>query len=407
MNKVFACLAVYLIGTLQTFAQIAPPKNLYEFDKDSSPRWSSFENPTAEKGRAAMENNGAKGHPSDALDPGETKLLLDVKTRGIVSRIWITIIDRSPEMLRSLRLEMFWDGESKPAVSVPFGDFFGMGLGKTASYHNALFANPEGRSFLCLVPMPFKKAARIQIINESKKRLSHIFYDINFQETTAWNENNLYFHAYWHRDTATQIGMDFELLPKIKARGRFLGVNIGVKENPVYENYWWGEGEVKVFLDGDTNFPTLSSTGTEDYIGTAWSQGAFFNDYAGCLAANKDSLGWAFYRYHIPDPIFFKTDCRVVMQQMGGNRKELVASLQAKGVPLLVAGFDDTKSPVKPLYKNGAVTDLSDPSFPPGFANFYRSDDVSATAYFYLGTPANDLPALQNLETRLYKLKSR
>jgi hypothetical protein len=153
----------------------------------------------------------------------------------------------------------------------------------------------------------------------------------------------------------------------------------------VYENYWWGEGEVKVFLDGDTNYPTLSSTGTEDYIGTAWSQGVFFNDYAGCLAANKDSLGWAFYRFHIPDPIFFKTDCRVVIQQMGGNRKELVAALQAKGVPLLVVGFDDTKSPVKPLYKNGAVTDLSDPSFPPGFANFYRSDDVSCYGLFLHG----------------------
>ncbi|MEP7109447.1 MAG: glycoside hydrolase family 172 protein [Ferruginibacter sp.] len=389
----------------EAFSQVSTGKNLYEFDRNSSPRWSSFENMTAEKGRAAMENNGAKGHPSDGLNPGETKLLLNVKTQGIINRMWITIIDRSPEMLRSLKIEMFWDDAAKPAVSVPFGDFFGMGLGKTASFHNALFANPEGRSFICYIPMPFKKAARIQITNESKKRLSHIFYDVNFQELAKWNEDNLYFHAYWHRDTATELAKDFELLPPIKGKGRFLGVNIGVNSNPVYENYWWGEGEVKMYLDGDQAFPTLAGTGTEDYIGTAWGQGEFFNDYAGCLLANKDSMGWAFYRYHIPDPIFFKSGCRVTLQQIGGNRKELVAELQSKGVPLIPVGLDDTKKQLQPLYERGKKVDLKDPSLPEGFANFYRSDDVSATAYFYLGSAAVELPALQPLSLRLYNLK--
>jgi hypothetical protein len=407
MNRILMLGTIYFALLSSSFGQNSSVKNWYEFDKNSSPRWSSFENRDAAKGRAAMENNGAKGHPSDGLDAGESKVLLNVKTQGIINRIWITINDRSPEMLRSLKLEMFWDNASEPAVSVPFGDFFGMGLGQTASYHNALFANPEGRSFLCLVPMPFKKAARIQLTNESSKRLSHVFYDIDFQELSAWNADYLYFHAFWQRDTATTLGRDFELLPAIKGRGRFLGVNISVNANPVYKNYWWGEGEIKIYLDGDRSYPTLASTGTEDYIGTAWSQGEFFNDYSGCLLANKDSMGWAFYRYHIPDPVYFKTDCRVTMQQIGGNRKELVADLQGKGVPLIPVGLDDTRNPVHPLYKKGFSADLKDPTLPDGFANFYRSDDVSATAYFYLGEPSSGLPPLQPLSTRIFHLKTK
>ena len=385
-------------------AQSSSPKSLFEFDHNSTPRWSSFENITAAKGKGGMENNGAKGHPSDGIEPGETEVLLNVKGQGIINRMWVTIIDRSPEMLRSLKLEMFWDDEKKPAVSVPFGDFFGMGLGKTAKYNNVFFGNPEGRSFLCYIPMPFKKAARVQVTNESGKRLSHLFFDINFQRLEKWNNDNLYFHAYWNRDTATQLAKDFELLPRINGKGRFLGVNVGLKANPIYEQYWWGEGEVKMYLDGDKEFPTLVGTGAEDYIGTGWGQGEFYNDFAGCLFANKDSTGWAFYRYHVPDPIFFKTDIKVTLQQMGGNRKELVSALQNKGVPLIPVAIDDLTK-INPLYKKDSLVKLDTPGLPEGFSNFYRSDDVSATAYFYLDKPQNSLPLLPSLPIRIANLK--
>jgi Protein of unknown function (DUF2961) len=390
----------YLFAT----AQISSSKNLFEFDSNSSPRWSSFENIKAEKGKGGMENNGAKGHPSDAVEPGETQELLNVKGQGIINRIWVTIIDRSPEMLRSLKLEMFWDDERKPAVSVPVGDFFGMGLGKTAKYNNAFFGNPEGRSFLCYIPMPFKKAARVQVTNESGKRLSHLFFDINFQRIEKWNNDYMYFHAYWNRDTATQLAKDFELLPRLTGRGRFLGVNVGLKANPVYEQYWWGEGEVKMYLDGDKAFPTLVGTGAEDYIGTGWGQGEFYNDFTGCLFANKDSTGWAFYRYHVPDPIFFKTDIKVTLQQMGGNRKDLVSALQNKGVPLIPVAIDNLGK-INPLYKKDSLVKLDTPGLPEGFSNFYRSDDVSATAYFYLDRPASSLPVLPSLPLRIANLK--
>lgn len=406
MVKYFPSICVCMVFYSNVMAQMPGTKNLYEFDSNSSPRWSSFENITAAKGMGGMENNGAKGHPSDGLAAGETKVLLNTTGPGVINRIWMTIMDRSPEMLRSLKLEMFWDGETTPAVSVPFGDFFGMGLGKTAKFNNALFGNPEGKSFLCYIPMPFKKSARIQITNESDKRLSHIFFDINFQLLEKWNKDNMYFHAWWSRDTATQLTRDFELLPHIEGRGRFLGINIGVKPNPVYADHWWGEGEVKMYLDGDKAFPTLVGTGAEDYIGTGWGQGEFYNDYSGCLSANTDGTGWAFYRYHIPDPIFFKTDFRVTLQQMGSNKKELVSALQNKGVPLIPATLDD-QTKIIPLYKKDTVVRLDNPNLPEGFSMFYRSDDVSATSYFYLDKPVHNLPSIPPMVIRLKNLRSK
>jgi hypothetical protein len=395
---------IFALFILITHGQLLPAKNLYQFDSTSTPRWASFENPTAEKGKAAMENHGAKGHPSDEINAGETKVLLNTKGSGIINRIWITIDDRSPEMLRSLKLEMFWEGATKPAVSVPFGDFFGMGLGKTTAFHNALFSNAEGRSFTCYIPMPFQTAAKIQVTNESNKRLVHIFYDVDFQQT-PWKNDNLHFHAYWNRDTATKLAKDFELLPRVKGKGRFLGVNVGVFANPVYEKRWWGEGEVKMYLDGDTDYPTLSGTGTEDYIGTGWGQGKFYNAYAGSLYANKEKdNGWCFYRYHIPDPIFFRQDIKVVLPEIGSGEKSQVIALQAKGVPLIPATIDDQHGAPKPLYTPGRVMNLSDTSLPEGYIMYYRSDDLSSTAYFYLDKPTNDLPPLQAIEIRTYKL---
>lgn len=211
---------------------------LYRYDESMRPRWSTPESLNGALGSAATENGGAKGHAFDSINPGATKVLLDAKGPGVISRMWITVGDRSPEMLRSLRLEMYWDNEAKPAVSVPLGDFFGVGLGRTASYHNALFANPEGRSFICFIPMPFRRAARIQVTNESGKELTHIYFDVDY-EATAWSGQNLYFHAYWNRERATKLAQDFELLPRVEGRGRFLGANVGVNANPVYKDTWW------------------------------------------------------------------------------------------------------------------------------------------------------------------------
>jgi acetyl esterase/lipase len=389
-------------GWLDHARGTAYSEKLYEFDGGMQPRWSSPENSNGQKGQGGKANNGAKGHPSDPIIPGETKSLLDVRGTGLITRIWLTINDRSPEMLRSLRLDMFWDDEQKPAVSVPLGDFFGVGLGRTAKFHNSFFANPEGKSFLCFIPMPFKKSARITITNESKKTLGNLFFDVDFQYMKNWNEDNMYFHAYWNRDTATTPSRDYEFLPAVTGKGRLLGVNFGINANPLYQHSWWGEGEVKIYIDGDQDYPSLVGTGTEDYIGSGWGQGFFFNDYSGCLVADEKSRQWAFYRFHIPDPIFFGLGCKATIQQIGGDVKEKIAELQEAKQALIPVTISSDKM-TYPLYQPGKIASLANPDLPKqGWTNFYRSDDVSSTVYFYLDRPVSNLASLPSLNVRIW-----
>lgn len=380
---------------LPNFIFLQAQNNVFEFNDNLETRWSSPENRNGMKGAGGKENNGAKGHAYDSIPAGASYLLLDIQGKGIINRMWITINDRSPEMLRSLKIEMYWDGENKPAVSVPFGDFFGIGLGKATTFENALFANPEGRSFNSFIQMPFKKSARVVIINESAKTLKHIFYDVDYNLLKEWNANYLYFHAYWHRDPETKLTEDFELLPKVIGKGRFLGVNIGVNGNPLYKESWFGEGEVKMYLDGDKNYPTLNGTGTEDYIGTAWGQGKFINKYTGCTIADDSLMQWSFYRYHIPDPIYFKTDFKATIQQIGGAQTEKVARYQLEKAPLIPVTTNDSR-----LYKKDSVVDLNGLNTQMGWTNFYRRDDVSAVAYFYLDRPVSNLPQIQAVSIR-------
>lgn len=380
--------------------------NLFEFNDDIETRWSSPENKNAVKGQGGKENNTAKGHAFDSIPAGATYTLLDIKEQGIINRIWITIRDRSPQMLRGLKLEMYWDGADKPAVSVPFGDFFGVGLGQTTTFQNALFANAEGRSFNCFIPMPFKKGAKIQVVNESGLRQENIFFDIDYSLIKEWKDAYLYFHAYWQRDTATKLAQDFEILPQLEGKGRFLGTNVGVAANPAYRKSWFGEGEIKIYLDDDKAYPTLNGTGTEDYIGTAWGQGKFINQYTGCSVADDSLLQWSFYRYHIPDPIVFRTGCRITMQQLGGDNTDSVAAYQREGTALIPVANIDEKQQYN-YYNKDSIVNLNNSSTPRGWTNFYRSDDVSAVAYFYLDKPVSNLKTLQPVAVRTAKLRYR
>ena len=395
-----ATAVLFLCGS-QALLRSQDSAALYRYDGNIAARWST---PEGRDGApcAAAENNGAKGHPFDPIKAGATCVLLDVKGPGLISRIWLTVADRSPEMLRSLKLEMFWDDAQRPAVAVPLGDFFGVGggLGRTARFHNAFFADPEGRSFLCFIPMPFRTAARVQVTNESGKDLTHLFFDVDFQRMKAWDAGDLYFHAYWSRDRATTLARDFELLPRVEGKGRFLGVNVGVNANAAYGNTWGGEGEVKMFLDGDQGHPTFAGTGTEDYIGTGWGESEFQNDYAGCLLADEKVRQWAFYRFHVPDPVFFENGCRVTLQQIGGGPRATVAALQRANV-LLIPVSVDSQGTLTRLYSPGTVAQADDPKVPDGWVNFYRSDDISATAYFYLDAPSSRLPPLQGVAERV------
>lgn len=396
-------LSYMLFIGLALFSLNSRSQKLYDMPKNTHTRWASFENIKSEKGEGGKENNGAKGHPFDRIKAGKTVTLLDVQGSGTVKRIWMTISDRSPEMLRALKIEMFWDGSSKPAVSVPLGDFFGEGLGIRTPFESALFSNPEGRSFNCIIPMPFKNGAKITLTNESSKNLEAIFYDVNLLKGPHKEKDLLYFHAYWHRSLHTSLQEDFKILPKVEGKGRFLGTNLGVATDKLYQDTWFGEGEVKIHLDGDGRYPTLVGTGTEDYIGTAYGQQTFSNQYQGSLVADPQKGIFTFYRYHIPDPVYFYDDIKVTIQQIGGAPRDKVRELLNKGAKLLPITVDHNSEFNKLLEEKDAPK-VKDKDFPKGWTNFYRSDDVSATAYFYLNKPTSKLPAIQPLKERIEAL---
>jgi hypothetical protein len=383
-----------------------PTSSLYTYNPDIETRWSSGENLNGAKGAGGKENNGAKGHPQDIINAKATHTLLDIQGQGIINRMWFTINDRSLPMLRSLKIEMFWDNEKKPAVSVPIADFFGLGQGMV-KFENEFFASPEGRSFNCFIPMPFRTAAKITITNDSDKKLNNIFFDVDYSLLKTWNNDYMYFHAFWSRDSATTPGKDFELLPHIGGKGRILGTHVVVNANPLYRKSWWGEGEVKMYLDNDGDLPTLIGTGTEDYIGTAWGQGAFANRYTGCLTANDTLDKWSFYRYHVPDPVFFSSGIKVTLQQIGGNMKSVVQEMQEQKVPLIPVTVDDMAKSGKQifLYEKDKITNLKERSdLPENWTNFYRSDDVAAATFFYLNAPSSGLPSLPPVNYRIAKL---
>src|SRR5215218_4354267 len=214
----FALLALTACTASGALAQ--DTSDLYRYRADERTQWISPENPTGAKAVGARENKGAKGHAFETIAVGRSHVLADISGPGIIDRIWMTIEDRSPEALRGLRLDIYWDGARRPAVSAPLGDFFLHGAGEMLPMDTALVASPEGRSFLSYIPMPFRTRARVVLTNESAKPVNLIFFDVNARAVPAQPSDALYFHAWWHREGQTQLGRDFVILPRIKGRGR-------------------------------------------------------------------------------------------------------------------------------------------------------------------------------------------
>jgi D-arabinan exo alpha-(1,3)/(1,5)-arabinofuranosidase (non-reducing end) len=376
-----------------------PSSDLFRMQEQVQSRSDNFENPTGTRGNGGRENQGAKGHAFERLTPGERKVLFDFHGCGIINRIWFTLGKQDPRVLRSLKIEMYWDDAKTPAVQAPFGDFFCDIFGKTSSFENYFFSNPEGRSFNCYAQMPFRKAAKIVLTNESTNTFN-MYYDVDFTLTGPHDASVMYFHAWWNRVPATELGKDFVVLPTVQGKGRYLGAHIGLMTNPLYTNAWWGEGEVKIYLDGDTEYPTIAGTGSEDYPGSGYGLGKFNHRFQGCLVADNKKGEYGFYRYHVPDPIFFHKNCRVTLQQIGGGTVKQVMELVDKGASLKLVSFtpDDTRQPFLKFLEMPAVPDLK--TLPDGWVNFYRSDDLSAVAFFYLDSPEDGLPQMAGADLR-------
>lgn len=283
-------------------------------------RTASFENPTGAKGQAGKTASilgpGRKGSAWRPLAPGKSLTLLDTEGPGQIRHIWMTL-PHFPFNLRGCVLRAWWDGNPNPSVECPVGDFFGMAHGRVFPFFNAMQAMQEGTGLNAYFPMPFAKHARITITNESDRKTDMVFYYIDYTLGDPVDDDTLRFHAAFRRENPTTLTKDFQILPKRHGRGRFLGCTVGAR---VLAKDWWGEGEFKVYLDGDEEFPTIAGTGTEDYLCSAWGLGQHWALYGGApfVASSKDSYKLvSFYRFHVPDPVYFHKDIRVEAQQIG------------------------------------------------------------------------------------------
>jgi len=298
---------------------------------DTVTRSISAENPSGAVGggaRAIPETDspgsllgqGWKIRPCITLDPG-VATLADIQGPGMIQHIWITA---AIEAYRTCVLRMYWDGEETPSVEVPLGDFFANVHGLAYNVHSLPVAVNPVRGLNCYWPMPFREHALITIENDSWEVIPHLYYQITYALGEI-PENAAYFHAQWRRSMTTRERPEHVIVDGIKGKGHYVGTVIGWNQ---FSNGWWGEGEVKFYIDGDKEFPTICGTGTEDYFGGAWGFGGetFSAPFSGYPLYRKEPgevPRHGLYRWHIMDPIRFQKDLRVTIQALGWwlNRK--------------------------------------------------------------------------------------
>jgi hypothetical protein len=352
-------------------------------------RAATFENPTGGRGAGGTARDGRKGAPSRQIASGETVVLADVDGPGTVRHVWMTfmpspptrMVDAAPEAMRAVVLEAFYDGATEPSVSVPCLDFFGLPHGRPVAYVSALASAQEGRGFNAYVPMPFKRHLRVELTNSSPGPIT-LYYQIDYTLEANLAPTQGYLHVAFRRENPTVQRRDFVITEGLAGPGRFLGCNVGVRV--IDAGDWYGEGEVKVYRDGDTELPTICGTGLEDYVGTAWGMGAHAAPYAGAPLLVRPSGNTSipdgptdlvsFYRWHLPDPIMFSTDVRVTIQQIGACffRRGQEAEFEAYACTNPAAG-------------DGWFRDLDPPLYAAGIAE--RVDDYCATSYVYCTRP--------------------
>ncbi len=282
----------------------------------------TFENPTGARGAGGTAAGGRKGAPYRIVAAGERVVIADIAGPGTIRHLWMTFPPGPPEALRAKVIEVFYDGADEPSVSVPAVDFFGVPWGRPVPLSTALAAINEARGFNSYVPMPFRGSVRIEYLNGAS-RADYLYVQVDYTLEPDLPAGAGYLHATFRRENPTVLRRDFVIADGLAGPGRFLGCVVGVRV--LDGGRWYGEGEVKVYLDGDRDLPTICGTGLEDYVGSAWGMGPHQGLYAGApldirdpgtpADGNPDFVG--FYRWHVPDPIMFADELRVTIQQIG------------------------------------------------------------------------------------------
>jgi len=312
---VFGIFCIVVTPGYHLNAQVDKP---YLVDTGLQSRSISFENPTGAPGEGGKASSrlgvGRKGSPARSIKPGETVQLCDIKGPGTIRHIWVTT-HPDPQNLRSIVIRGWWDDQEHPSIECPMGDFMGFAHGKVMPYSTAVHSVGRSAGMNIWLPMPFAKRAKFTFTNEGDKEIP-LFYQIDY---TIGDQHPIgvgRLHVLFRRENPTVMKQDFELLPKRKSKGRFIGSVIGIRS--LDTTTWWGEGEIKVYMDGDNEFPTICGTGSEDYVGLSWGiqQTPFF--YNGC---SLDKNGFiSMYRWHLPDPVYWQEECRITIQQIGWGK---------------------------------------------------------------------------------------
>lgn len=334
-------------------------------------RAQTAENPKGLKGQDGQAGGGRKGSPAiPDFKPGRTVTIADIQGPGVIRHLWITVPPQEPPILRNSVLRFYWDDQIHPSVESPLSDFFGVAHGRTAPLESEFLIIAEGRGFNCYFPMPFRRRAVLTVSNEneSAKDFSEffpLFYQVDYTIGDRLPEPLGYFHAQFRRVPRTTLGQDYVILDNVRGQGRFMGAVIGLIDRYSHTGTWWGEGEVKIYMDGDKDYPTICGTGAEDYAGSAWGLGRFSSRFFGCPLNDPPYI--SFYRFHVLAPVYFTQDIKVTIQQIGND-----------GSPTPM----DPQGPFKPFIDAGEYQKIR-----PGDGCYERVDDICSVAYWYQTLP--------------------
>ncbi len=356
-RKLFACLCFCFFISTVVLAQgkfngiESNMSNIYRLS-DAKTRSISPENFTGAKGQGGMATEGTGKGPSRDLGQGwkvspsvvikahTTFTVAEIDGPGSIQHIWMTPTGN----WRNSILRFYWDDEKTPSVEVPVGDFFCMGWGQYSPLQSlAVCVNP-GSAFNCYWPMPFRKKCRITMENIDDKDMV-LYYQVDYTLTDVPSDA-AYFHAQFRRVNPLPYKGVYTLVDGIKGKGQYVGTYLAWG---VHNNGWWGEGEIKFYIDGDTKYPTINGTGTEDYFCGSYdfdtknknaagvdevNYTEFTTPYSGlCQVIKGDghyevSQRFGLYRWHITDPIRFDKDLKVTIQALGWRSEGRYLPLQ-------------------------------------------------------------------------------
>jgi hypothetical protein len=267
------------------------------------------------------------------IPAGETKEVFNQKGPGIISHIWYTIAAPSQTHLKELVMRIYWDGNEKPSVECPIGDFFGLNLGQYVIYESAFTACSPGRSLNCYFAMPYRTSARITVTNEGSTPVNSFYSNIDFMTVPALPADALYFHAQYRQASpcvavkGVQKNPDGKLnyvLTETKGRGHLMGCTLGVLLNA---NGWMGEGDDMIFID-DPSMPAIIGTGSEDYFLGSWNFGGrdgaipFGHRFYGApLIVMPERTGGRYccYRWHGDNPVTFTKYLKYTLEHGHAN----------------------------------------------------------------------------------------